>query len=196
MLNTVWKLLSRTPPRRNHHGENQTGSQMLVLSPASGLPLDSPSPNPKRRNINLSPGTSRGALGLPTGGNATTKKHIVHFGLHDDIDSHTLLDPPQLHCTTIAAEAMVFSQPMLLDTTKTAYRSKKQVDLDRINKMKGLELPLGMPMGPCQTIDQLHNLINNWAKNPTNGGGSFSVKRFSSNAPTKCIPITVVSLSL
>ncbi len=106
---------------------------------------------------------------------------------HDDIDLHTLLEPPQLHCTT-NAKAMVFSQatPAITNKAATNYRSKKQVDLDRINKMKGLELPLGMPMGPCQTIDQLHNLINNSAKNPSNGGGSFLVKRFSSNAPTKC----------
>ncbi len=145
------------------------------------------SPNPKRRNINPSPGTSRGALGLPTGGNATTTKSIVHLNHHGDIDSHTLLDPPQLQCTT-NAKAMVFSLPTPAITNKAAtnYRSKKQVDLDRINNMKGLELPLGMPMGPCQTIDQLHNLINNWAKKPSTGGGSFSVKRFSTNAPTKC----------
>jgi hypothetical protein len=194
MLNTVRKFFSRTPPRRNPNDENQTGSQILVLSPASGLPLDSPSPKPKRRNINPSPGTSRGALGLPKASIATAKKHMAHLDLHDDIDSHTLLDPPQLHSTTIAAEAMLFPQPMLHDpqpmlhdTNKSvSYRSKMQVDLDRIDKMKGLELPLGMSMGPCKTIDELQNLINNWAKNPSNAGGSFSVKRFSSNAPSKC----------
>ena len=40
-------------------------------------------------------------------------------------------------------------------------------------------------MGPCQTIEQLQELINVWAKKVSTGGGSFSVKRCGANAATK-----------
>ena len=152
---------------------------MSASSPSSGFFPNRLSPDPKRRNINPSPG-SRGARGQ-MGGNAT-KKHLAN---DDDIGLHTLLDPPQLNCKTIA-ESMVFPQPTSnINKAASNYPHKEEVDLHPTNVMKGLELALGIPIGPCRTVEELHNLINEWAKNPSNGGGSFSVKRFSSNAPTK-----------
>jgi hypothetical protein len=117
---------------------------------------------------------------------------------------YTLQEPPPLHCRPIN-EGMLFPpplhQPLSTTTTNHTYadnthtkqgkcRTLEQVAIHRATILNehGLELPSGMPIGPCRTVEELHDLINNWAKYPSaNDGydGSFSVKKNSTNPPTK-----------
>ena len=83
---------------------------------------------------------------------------------------------------------MIFPQPPSTTNKKTSkHCTKEQLAAQLTTVMNGLELPLGMPRGPYQTVEQLHEAINEWAKKPSTGGGSFLVKRFSSNPLTKFV---------
>ena len=92
---------------------------------------------------------------------------------------------------------MIFPQPPSTTNKKISkHCTKEQLAAQLTTVMNGLELPLGMPRGPYQTFDQLHEAINEWAKKPSTGGGSFLVKRFSSNPSTKfCGPQKLIMCS-
>ena len=78
----------------------------------------------------------------------------------------------------------------------SSHSTKEQVAKHRATVLNqhGLELPLGMPKGPCETVKEPFDLINNWAKYPpADGDGSFSVKKNSTKPPTKfCGPMKLV----
>ena len=205
MFNSVWKLLSKSPPRTNH-GDHAAGVQTSSPSyQGSYQGLLSPnrlSPNPKRRNTNPSPGSTR-VLGLMGGKTAIkySPQHVFHAcaNVDDAIDKDvcTLQEPPKLHCTTID-EGLIFPPPheppststnhTSTNTTNVKHRTKEQVAMQctSILNKNGLKMPTGMPMGPCQTVEELYDQINHWAKYPsTDGDGSFSVKKNSTKGPTK-----------
>ena len=213
MFSSAWKIWSRSPPRTNRA---DTAPVPTLSPPSHQGPLASPnrlSPNPKRRNTNPSPGSnSNRVLGL-IDGKTLNKYHPQHddhdfkSGNVDDATNNccTLQEPPPLYCNTIN-EGMLFPPPHQykhlsttstnqtyannIQTKKGKCRTLEQVAIHRATILNehGLELPPGMPIGPFQTVEELHDVINNWAKYPSADDGcdgSFSVKKNSTNPPTR-----------
>ena len=184
MLN-VWKFLKT--PRRNH-GENEATT--LAASP-SALPFQqalSPfclSPNPKRRNTNPSPGKTMDDKHQ----NSDSGDVQVLNAVTDTIHHGGFCEPPQLHSTAFS-ESMLFPSQHLVPTYPLQkvvcnLRTQEQVAKQRMTVLQGLEFPAGMPRGPCKSYQELYEAINKWAKDPNTSGGSFTVKKDSTNAATK-----------
>ncbi len=101
---------------------------------------------------------------------------ITNLDITDNV-GHVLFEPPQLHST--AAEG-VFPP-----NSVTKLRNKEAVIKNRVRALHGLEFPDGMPMGPFPSFQELYKEINKWAKDPSTVGGSFTVKKDSTNPTTK-----------
>jgi hypothetical protein len=167
MFNIV-KFLMPTP-RRNHEQGGEGGTPLR-----SGLSPLRLSPNPKRRNTNLSPGSrviSNGVLQSSTTASADINQHwksvdeVTNLDHADDI-GHDLFEPPRLLHSTITEG--IFSQsnsapPMLkeghqINERKNIMGNMRNVEAvmkHRVSVMQGLDFPDGMPLGPFGIIDRL-----------------------------------------
>ena len=187
-------------PRRNHQQGGVGGTPLR-----SGLSPSRLSPNPKRRNTNLSPGSRvilNGVLQSSTTASADINQHwksvdeVTNLDHADDI-GHDLFEPPRLLHSTITEG--IFSQsnsapPIMLkeghqiNDRKNIMGNMRNVEAvmeHRVSVMQGLDFPDGMPLGPFPSFQQLYDEINKWAKDSSTVGGSFTVKKNTTNPPTK-----------
>lgn len=191
MLN-IYRLFKT--PRRNG---GERGATASPPAHASSLPLHkglSPfrlSPHPKRRNTNTSPAGNRVLSGVKE---STTDSNHQWKSVDEITDNfadnigHDLFEPPQLHSTTLEGIFPPSNNPppkQQLSTTITNIRNKEAVVTNRMKVMHGLDFPHGMPLGPFPSFQELYEKINKWAKDPSTVGGSFTVKKDSTNLPSK-----------
>ena len=208
------RLFNKAPGRNQGGGGVEQEHRVLgaPASPSASAHLSSSplpqgvspfhqSPHPKRRNTNPSPGSR--VLNHGVIESSTMSSDIKHHWKSADLENadtnigHDLFEPPRLHSTAVEGifpttnsalmkvEHHVITHLPPTNITKSNMRTKEAVVNHRMKVLNGLDFPDRMPMGPCPTFQMLYEEINNWAKDPSTGGGSFSVKKDSTSQSTK-----------
>jgi hypothetical protein len=89
------------------------------------------------------------------------------------------------HVGSLSSSHQYETSNMKPPAVKGKLRTPNDVVKQRLEEMKGLSFPEGMPMGPFDTKDVLIDELQCWAKDPKTYGGSFVITKNSLNKATK-----------